>query len=75
MLVKYEDRSVSPNSLGTIRRLMIREKIRGLERERGLLDNLPLLTQNLVDDLYEFVAAKVLERIEMPTGLMRDLVT
>jgi hypothetical protein len=48
----------------------------GLESTaRKLFDNLPLLTEDLVDDLDEFLAVEVLQRIEMPASLVRNLIS
>jgi hypothetical protein len=47
----------------------------GRSRTRQLLDYLPLLAENLVDDLDEFLAVEVLQRIEVPASLVRNLVS
>lgn len=46
----------------------------GGSRLRKLLDDLPLLTEYLVDDLDELIAVEALQRIEVPASLVRDLV-
>jgi hypothetical protein len=47
----------------------------GGSRSRKLLDYLPFLTEDFVDDLDELIAVKALQRIEVPASLVRNLVT
>lgn len=39
-----------------------------------LLNDLPLVAEDLIDDLHKLVAAKGLQRIKVPAGLFRDFV-
>ncbi len=47
----------------------------GWSQPSELFDDLPLMTEDLVDDLDEFLAVEVLQRIEVPASLVRNLVS
>jgi hypothetical protein len=52
-----------------------KSSLTGWSRPLWLFDNLPLLAEDLVDDLDEFLAVEVLQRIEVPASLVRNLVS
>ena len=43
--------------------------------QQYLFDDLPILTEDFVDDLDELLSVEVLQRIEVPASLMRNLVS